>query len=65
MSNRSLKAALYVMLLGAVLGVTLQPAAGQDLERVSRPNGHKGNQRTYYSEWAKGNLRRERHQGGR
>ena len=37
MSNRSLKAALYVMLLGAVLGVTLQPAAGQDLERVSRP----------------------------
>lgn len=37
MFNRSLKGALYVMLIGVVPGVTLQSAAGQDLEQVSRP----------------------------
>src|SRR5512138_2207948 len=37
MSTKNLKLILYVILLGAVLGVTIKPASGQDLKGFSRP----------------------------
>lgn len=37
MSSRTSKAMLFVILLGAVLGVTIRPAAAQDLKGFSRP----------------------------
>jgi outer membrane protein OmpA-like peptidoglycan-associated protein len=37
MLSKKLQAMFYVILLGAVLGVTIQPAKGQDLKGFSRP----------------------------